>query len=102
VEPGILERDRQAQTCSARRARSRRISAPEPVEYQRRLPWTQPDAKVPNRHGDRLVVLPDLNIDTSLTTMLHGIVDEIADDAVNSTRVAIDGIAQVIIGQGLT
>ena len=72
------------------RARAGGVGTPEAVEHQGRLPGSQPDAEVAHRHGHGVVVVGDRDVDPAEVAVLDRVLDQVADDAVHATRVAVD------------
>ena len=87
VQPGVLERDRQAQARAPGRARPRGVRAPEAGEDVGGLPRPQADAVVLDDDGDGIRPDGDVDVDRPALAVLDGVDDEVAQDALDPALV---------------
>ncbi len=89
VQARVLERDGEPEARTAGRPGSSRVGPPEAGEDEGRLPGPEPDPVVAHRHGDRVVVGADRDLDRLALAVLDGVGDEVAQDAFDPTRVHV-------------
>jgi hypothetical protein len=95
VQAGVLERDRQAEARATGRAGASGVGAPEPGEDVGRLTRPQTDAVVldDDRHGIRPDT--DVDVDGPTLTVLDGVDDEVAQDALDPALVDL-GLGRLV------
>ena len=87
VQPGVLERDGQAEAGAAGGARPGRVGAPEPVEHHRRLARLEPDAVVADGQRGRLAVGGQPDGDAAAVGVVDRVGQQVAHDPLDPAYV---------------
>jgi hypothetical protein len=87
VQPGVLERDGQAEPGPAGGARPRRVGPPEPVEHHLLLGRAEADAVVADRDRHRVPVPRDGDHHVAPLAVLDRVVQQIPQDALHPAAV---------------
>ena len=91
MQARVFQGDGQAEPGASRGARTRRIGSPEAIEDMRDAVVGQSHSVVAHGDGSSRAILCHGDVDRLALAVLHGVVEEVAEDPIDAPGIAFDG-----------